>query len=191
MTTTREITGIAQELIDLRQQTESADMHKAALLHKVQRDELYKEDYKTFGDFISFVGYSRSYAYDMLKCYDLGDVRQAYPELGAAKAIAIARLCGGKQGQDVTTEVYHDLIDFAKLSDVKTVIGKVNEIKASIKPVVAEPIAIKAEDLELTGLMKAQSALLQEKSDLEMRLQAVNAEIGKLQSLIDAKTKAQ
>ncbi len=187
MTTTREITRIAQELIDLRLQAESQDMEKARLLFRVKQDKLYQDDYKTFGDFVSHVGYSRSYAYDLIRVYDLGDVRAAYSELGAAKAITIARLCGGKQGQDVTTEVYHDLIDFAKLSDVKAVIGKVNEIKQSIKPQVQEAVKITEDDLNLAGLMKAQSALIQEKSDLEMRLQVVNGEIGKLQALIDAK----
>ncbi len=164
----QELQAIVKELTSIREDRESKTLRIAELLATVNEGKMYKDIYVTFAGFCEFVGYSRGYAYDLIKIYENDQVRDAFSEIGALNARTIAR-----KASKLDDSVVANLVEYAKEH-------KTPKVKAKVKQAVDEKRAENTPTPETNPLKIAlakQTALLQQKATYEHALEIVNQKL--------------
>lgn len=162
----RELQNIIKELTAIKNERESKTLRIAELFSTVQENKLYKDVYVTFAGFCEFVGYSRAYAYDLIKVYGNDKVRNAFSEIGALNARTIAR-----KADKLDDSTVADLVEYAtkhKTPKVKLAVKKAIDDKKAAPPVETNPLEI---------ALAKQTALLKYKASLEALLVKANADL--------------
>lgn len=159
-----ELKNIIAELTTIREHRESKTLRIAELLSVVNSERLYKDVYHTFAGFCEFVGYSRGYAYDLIKVYQNDVVRNAFGKIGALSARTIARKADKLDDSTVV-----DLVSYAKehkTPRVKEAVAQAIAVKkaASLPPVETNPLKV---------ALAAQTVLLKRKNTYESMLLVV------------------
>lgn len=162
----QELQNIIKELTAIKNERESKTLRIAELFSTVNENKLYKDQYITFAGFCEFVGYSRSYAYDLIKIWSNDNVRNAFPEIGALNARTIAR-----KADKLSDEVVENLVAYAKEH-------KTPKVKAKVKEAIdAKEITPEPETNPLKLALAMQTSLLKYKASLEALLVKANADL--------------
>lgn len=168
---------ITQTLIDLRKQTEAADMQKAELFAQVKNGKLYVEEYDTFADYCESIGYTRQYVYMLIRIYNLPIVGEAQPEIGTMAANAIVSIA--KKLKLINSEIAK-LIGYAKEHTAKETADHCQQVKLIVQT--SEPN--ESDELTLPKALAKQTQLLQRRGDLESELDEINKELHELGQII-------
>ncbi len=164
----QELQAIVKELTSIREDRESKTLRIAELLATVNDGKMYKDIYVTFAGFCEFVGYSRGYAYDLIKIYENDQVRNAFDAIGALNARTIAR-----KADKLDDSVVADLVNYAKEH-------KTPKVKVKVQQAVDEKRAANTPAPETNPLKIAlakQTTLLKYKASLEALLVKANADL--------------
>lgn len=168
---------ITQTLVDLRKQTEGADMQKAKLFAQVKNEKLYIEEYDTFADYCESIGYTRQYVYMLIRIYNLPIVSEAQPEIGTMAANAIVSIA--KKLKLINSQI-SELIGYAKEHTAKETADHCQQV--SLIAQTGKPG--ESGELALPKALARQTQLLQRKSDLESELDEINKELSELNQII-------
>jgi hypothetical protein len=179
-----QVTQITEQLIDLRKQTESTDMSKAALFSDVKATEGYKEKYGTFGAFCEHVGYHRTYVYAILRAYSNPVVCAVYSDIGALAAQTIA-----KADKVLPQAQIVELCELAKEHNSSVVLREVKKRKAQAQAS-ATPEATEQKEPSTRDLLEEKSGLLARKSDLALELAEIDNRLAVLEKQISEHVEA-
>jgi len=156
-----ELQNIIAELVAIRENRESKTLRIAELLSVVNSEKMYKDVYHTFAGFCEFVGYSRGYAYDLIKIHRNDQVRSAFSEIGALNARTIAR-----KADKLNSSVVADLVAYAQEH-------KTPKVKAAVAKAIDATKATPVETNPLKIAMAKQTVLLKRKATYESMLLVV------------------
>ena len=173
-----DIQSAIDKLTAMREQSESLDMDKAAILFHVKQSKLYKESFGTFAAFCSAVGYHRTYAYNVIRAYSIPVVRANYPALGAMRALAIS-----KAASVLPSEQLDALIAFGLSHSASETLRAVKEAKAAMVGAGDQGNESKGDSPTLAQVLREQSRLLAKQSDLEAQLLAIKLRLAELATL--------
>ena len=167
----KQLTLIIAELTQIKNERENKTLRIAELLATVNSEKMYKDVYHTFASFCEFVGYSRGYAYDLIKIHGNDQVRNAFPEIGALSARTIAR-----KANQLDDSTVAELVSYAKEH-------KTPRVKEAVKKAIDEKKAENTPTPETNPLKIAlarQTELLKRKNMYESMLAVVTEQLAVL-----------